>query len=65
LPSYNFTRIAPRDQIANYGYYDSPPATGNAFRKSFLGDIMPIETEALYRIAPTPLKPVRYKLCRP
>jgi glycosyltransferase involved in cell wall biosynthesis len=51
LPSYNFTRIEPRDQIANYGYYVSPPASGNAFRKRFLDDIMPIENEGLYRIA--------------
>jgi glycosyltransferase involved in cell wall biosynthesis len=51
LPSYNFTRIEPRDQIANYGYYVSPPASGNAFRKRFLDDIMPVENEALYRIA--------------
>jgi glycosyltransferase involved in cell wall biosynthesis len=35
LPSYNFTRIEPRDQIANYGYYVSPPASGNAFRSRF------------------------------
>ena len=49
LPSYGFSRIEPRKQIAIYGYYVSPPASGNAFRKSFLDQIMPIENEELYR----------------
>jgi glycosyltransferase involved in cell wall biosynthesis len=52
LPSYNFTRLEPRRQIANYGYYVSPPASGNAFRKSFLDEIMPIADEVRYRKAP-------------
>ena len=51
LPSYEFSRIEPRKQIANYGYYVSPPASGNAFRKSFLDAIMPIANEKLYRQA--------------
>jgi glycosyltransferase involved in cell wall biosynthesis len=52
LPSYNFSPLPTRQQIANYGYYVSPPASGNAFRKSFLDDIMPIADEELYRHAP-------------
>jgi glycosyltransferase involved in cell wall biosynthesis len=52
LPSYNFTRLEPRRQIANYGYYVSPPASGNAFRKRFLDEIMPIADEVSYRNAP-------------
>jgi glycosyltransferase involved in cell wall biosynthesis len=52
LPSYNFTRLDPRLQIANYGYYVCPPASGNAFRKSFLDEIMPIADQARYRNAP-------------
>jgi glycosyltransferase involved in cell wall biosynthesis len=51
LPTYEFSSIEPRKQIANYGYYVSPPASGNAFRKSFLDTIMPIADEKLYRIA--------------
>jgi glycosyltransferase involved in cell wall biosynthesis len=52
LPAYSFSCIEPRKQIANYGYYVSPPASGNAFRKSFLDTIMPIADEELYRRAP-------------
>jgi glycosyltransferase involved in cell wall biosynthesis len=52
LPSYDFSRIDPRSQIANYGYYVSPPASGNAFRKSFLDEVMPIADAAMYRNAP-------------
>lgn len=51
LPAYNFSRIDPRKQIANYGYYVSPPASGNAFRKTFLDTIMPIADEEKYRRA--------------
>lgn len=51
LPSYTFSPIDPREQIRNYGYYTSPPASGNAFRKSFLDEIMPIADEQLYRRA--------------
>lgn len=49
LPSYGFSRIEPRRQIKNYGYYVSPPASGNAFRKSFLDKIMPIANQEVYR----------------
>jgi glycosyltransferase involved in cell wall biosynthesis len=35
LPSYNFTRIEPRDQIANYGYYVSPLPAAMRFEKAF------------------------------
>jgi glycosyltransferase involved in cell wall biosynthesis len=52
LPSYDFSRLTPRQQILNYGYYVSPPASGNAYRKSFLDEIMPIADEATYRRAP-------------
>jgi glycosyltransferase involved in cell wall biosynthesis len=51
LPSYKFSSMTARQQIANYGYYVSPPASGNAFRKSFLDEIMPIADEELYRHA--------------
>jgi glycosyltransferase involved in cell wall biosynthesis len=51
LPSYDFPRMPPREQIAAYGYYVSPPASGNAYRKSFLDEIMPIADEELYRQA--------------
>jgi glycosyltransferase involved in cell wall biosynthesis len=51
LPSYDFSAMATREQIASYGYYVSPPASGNAFRKTFLDDIMPIMDEELYRRA--------------
>jgi glycosyltransferase involved in cell wall biosynthesis len=51
LPSYGFSAIEPRKQIVNYGYYVSPPASGNAYRKRFLDEIMPIADEALYRTA--------------
>ncbi len=51
LPSYEFSRLAPREQITNYGNYLCPPASGNAFRKSFLDEIMPIADEKLYRRA--------------
>jgi glycosyltransferase involved in cell wall biosynthesis len=51
LPSYGFSPMEPRKQITNYGYYVSPPASGNAFRKSFLDKIMPIADEELYRRA--------------
>jgi len=51
LPTYKFSTIEPRKQIANYGYYVSPPASGNAFRKTFLDAIMPIADEKLYRHA--------------
>ena len=51
LPSYGFSPIEPRKQIINYGYYVSPPASGNAYRKSFLDEIMPIADEGLYRTA--------------
>jgi glycosyltransferase involved in cell wall biosynthesis len=51
LPSYGFSRIDPRRQISNYGYYISPPASGNAFRKSFLDAIMPIADIEIYRRA--------------
>jgi glycosyltransferase involved in cell wall biosynthesis len=47
LPSYGFSDIEPRKQIANYGYYVCPPASGNAYRKSFLDQIMPIADEKL------------------
>ena len=52
LPSYTFSSIDPREQIKNYGYYVSPPASGNAFRKSFLDEVMPIQDEQRYRRAP-------------
>jgi glycosyltransferase involved in cell wall biosynthesis len=52
LPSYDFSRMEPRKQIANYGYYVSPPCSGNAYRKSFLDGIMPIADIELYRQAP-------------
>ncbi len=51
LPTYEFSTIEPRKQIANYGYYVSPPASGNAYRKSFLDAVMPIADEKLYRRA--------------
>src|SRR6185437_5416442 len=51
LPSYGFSHLEPRKQIARYGYYTSPPASGNAFRKRFLDEIMPIADEELYRRA--------------
>jgi len=51
LPSYRFSPLRPRDQITNYGYYVCPPASGNAFRKKFLDEIMPIADEELYRRA--------------
>lgn len=51
LPSYGFSPMEPREQIVNYGYYVSPPASGNAYRKSFLDEIMPIANEELYRTA--------------
>jgi glycosyltransferase involved in cell wall biosynthesis len=51
LPSYKFSPMTTRQQIANYGYYVSPPASGNAFRKSFLDEVMPIVDEELYRRA--------------
>lgn len=49
LPSYGFPCMDPRKQIAVYGYYASPPASGNAYRKSFLDEIMPIADKELYR----------------
>jgi glycosyltransferase involved in cell wall biosynthesis len=52
LPSYGFPSMDPRKQIAAYGNYVSPPASGNAYRKSFLDEIMPIADEELYRHAP-------------
>lgn len=52
LPSYDFSAMGTHEQIANYGYYVSPPASGNAFRKTFLDVIMPIGDEVLYRHAP-------------
>jgi glycosyltransferase involved in cell wall biosynthesis len=51
LPSYGFSRLEPRRQIRSYGYYTSPPASGNAFRKSFLDAIMPIANMEAYRRA--------------
>ncbi len=51
LPSYGFSGIEPRRQISNYGYYISPPASGNAFRKSFLDAVMPIADIEMYRRA--------------
>lgn len=51
LPSYGFSSMAPREQIRRYGYYVSPPASGNAFRKSFLDAIMPIADIEAYRRA--------------
>jgi glycosyltransferase involved in cell wall biosynthesis len=42
---------APREQIRNYGYYVSPPASGNVFRKSFLDEIMPVDEEPNRRAA--------------
>ncbi len=51
LPSYKFPRMEPRKQITKYGYYVSPPASGNAFRKSFLDVIMPIADQEVYRQA--------------
>jgi glycosyltransferase involved in cell wall biosynthesis len=52
LPSYDFSSMTTRQQIANYGNYVGPPASGNAYRKSFLDEIMPIADEELYRHAP-------------
>ncbi len=52
LPSYPFPSMDPREQIAAYGSYVTPPASGNAYRKSFLDEIMPIADEELYRHAP-------------
>jgi glycosyltransferase involved in cell wall biosynthesis len=52
LPSYDFSSMTTRQQIANYGNYVGPPASGNAYRKSFLDQIMPIADEELYRHAP-------------
>ena len=52
LPSYDFSSMTTREQIANYGNYVGPPASGNAYRKSFLDQIMPIADEELYRHAP-------------
>jgi glycosyltransferase involved in cell wall biosynthesis len=52
LPSYDFSPLTTRRQIAIYGNYVSPPASGNAYRKSFLDEIMPIADEELYRHAP-------------
>jgi len=52
LPSYDFSSMDPRQQITAYGYYVSPPASGNAYRKSFLDEIMPIADAELYRHAP-------------
>lgn len=49
LPSYGFSSLDPRKQIAAYGYYVSPPASGNAYRKTFLDEIMPITDAELYR----------------
>ena len=51
LPSYPFPSMGPREQITAYGYYVSPPASGNAYRKSFLDEIMPIADVELYRQA--------------
>ena len=51
LPSYDFSSLDARKQIAAYGYYVSPPASGNAYRKSFLDEIMPIADAELYRQA--------------
>jgi glycosyltransferase involved in cell wall biosynthesis len=51
LPSYGFPSMDPHKQIAAYGYYASPPASGNVYRKSFLDEIMPITDEELYRQA--------------
>jgi glycosyltransferase involved in cell wall biosynthesis len=51
LPSYDFSSMDAREQIAAYGYYVSPPASGNAYRKSFLDEIMPIADAELYRRA--------------
>jgi glycosyltransferase involved in cell wall biosynthesis len=52
LPSYDFTSMGTHEQIANYGYYVCPPASGNAFRKSFLDEIMPIRDVVKFRSAP-------------
>jgi glycosyltransferase involved in cell wall biosynthesis len=52
LPSYPFPSMDPREQITAYGSYVTPPASGNAYRKSFLDEIMPIADEELYRHAP-------------
>jgi glycosyltransferase involved in cell wall biosynthesis len=51
LPSYGFPSMDQHKQIAAYGYYASPPASGNVYRKSFLDEIMPIADEELYRQA--------------
>jgi glycosyltransferase involved in cell wall biosynthesis len=51
LPSYGFSSMEPRKQISNYGYYLCPPASGNAYRKTFLDEIMPIADEELFRLA--------------
>lgn len=51
LPSYRFTPLDTRKQISQYGYYVCPPASGNAYRKSFLDEIMPIADTQLYRRA--------------
>lgn len=51
LPTYTFSSMEPRRQIENYGYYVSPPASGNAFRASFLQRVMPIRDTELYRRA--------------
>ena len=44
-----YASMDPRKQIAAYGYYVSPPASSNAFRKSFFDEIMPIVDAELYR----------------
>jgi hypothetical protein len=49
LPGYRFPHVDPRQEIAIYGYYVSPPSSGNVYRKSFLDRIMPIEDEELFR----------------
>ena len=51
LPAYAFSSIEPRQQIATYGYYVSPPASGNAFRKDFLDTVMLIRDVERYRRA--------------
>jgi glycosyltransferase involved in cell wall biosynthesis len=51
LPSYGFSALDTRQQITKYGYYVCPPASGNAYRKSFLDQIMPIADTQLYRRA--------------
>ena len=45
FPTYGFSKRPPRQDIAQWGYYLTPPQSGNVYRKSFLDEILPaIET---------------------